>query len=113
MRKMVLAVFLLLPAPVVAAPPERTSGKMVLDGVADGLRGYRKAQTPAAKVTVLQQLYQSNDPRLAILLYSIVVDESEDKDVHYWAFHILARNFLIGKKQLFDPDHGVFQRDAW
>ena len=104
---------LVLPSQAVAGPPEGVSGKMVLDEVEDGLRKYRKAQTPAAKVTVLRQLYSSSDPRLAILLYSIVVDKSEDNDVHYWAFHILARNFLIGKTPFFDPEHGVFQRDSW
>ena len=32
MRKMLLAVFLLLPTPLFAGPPERASGKMVLEG---------------------------------------------------------------------------------
>ena len=89
---------------------------MVLDEVEDGLRrggggGYRRSPDPGCKsYGVAAALLIFSDPRLAILLYSIVVDKSEDNDVHYWAFHILARNFLIGKTHISSIQSMVFFR---
>ena len=57
---------LVLPSQAVAGPPERVSGKMVLDEAADGLRRYRQATTPAERLAWLAKLAPTKDPRVTV-----------------------------------------------
>jgi hypothetical protein len=70
MRKMLLAVFLLLPAPVFAGPPEGVSGKMVFDEVAYGLQRYQQETDTNKRIRWLEKLAPTHDPRVAVLLGS-------------------------------------------
>src|SRR5579885_3760935 len=64
---------LLLPGrPALAGPPEKVSGRMVLDEVADGLRKYRKMTDPEAQIRMLGRLARTRDPRVAVLLGEVV-----------------------------------------
>jgi hypothetical protein len=77
MQKMLLAVFLLLPAPVFAGPPEGVSGKMVLDEVGDGLRKYWKETDPDRRATWLRRLAWTHDPRVAVALGEAIDSREE------------------------------------
>ncbi len=70
MWKLLLAVFLLLPAPVFAGPPERVSGKIVFDGVAYGLQRYQQETDTNKRIRWLEKLAPTRDPRVAVLLGS-------------------------------------------
>jgi hypothetical protein len=63
----------LWPAEVVrAGPPEVSSGRMVLDEVADGLRRYRRETDPGRRRQLLSQLAPSRDPRVAVALGEVL-----------------------------------------
>ena len=77
-----LALVAVLPAPLAAGPPDAPRGAMVLDEVSEGLRKYRKATTPQARIGLLRKLAPTHDPRVAVLLgelqerwHNAVVDE--------------------------------------
>jgi hypothetical protein len=59
---------LVLPGRAVAGPPEGVSGKMVLDGVADGLRRYQKETDPEKRMGWLRRLAPNRDPRVTVAL---------------------------------------------
>jgi hypothetical protein len=62
---------LVLPGQAVAGPPERVSGKMVLDEVVDGLRRYRRAKDADARIKLVEKLIKlapTRDPRVAVAL---------------------------------------------
>ena len=88
-----LAVLLLLgpcsTAP--AGPPEGVPGRMVLDEVADGLRRYRAARTPEAKVAWLKRLAPSRDPRVAVALGEAAT--GDDPEVSRCAIGLAYRNY--------------------
>jgi hypothetical protein len=70
MNKVLLTALLLLSlAPALnAGPTAGPSGKMVFDGVADGLRKYRKEKDPAKRAALLKELAPKRDARVAVLL---------------------------------------------
>ena len=72
------ALALLSPGRAVAGPPERVSGKMVLDKVEDGLRNYRKAKDRSSRAVRLIQLADtaSDDPRVALAIGEAFADVS-------------------------------------
>ena len=76
MRKMLLAVSLLLAAPVFAGSPAGVSGKMVLDKVEDGLRQYRRTRSPVARRKWLEKLVVTDDPRVGVALGEALEDGS-------------------------------------
>jgi hypothetical protein len=51
-----------------AGPPERPSGRMVRDDVAEGLLRYRRATDPERRRALLRQLAPTGDPRVAVAL---------------------------------------------
>jgi hypothetical protein len=102
---------LLPPGKTLAGPPEGASGKMVLDEVADGLRKYRRALTPTAKVMWLKRLAPSRDPRFVIALYNAHIDDAEHGDVQSAAFWILADQFLKGTR--FQKGDIFYSGDWW
>jgi hypothetical protein len=57
---------LLLPGKAVAEPPEGTSGKMVFDEVADGLRKYHREEEPGKRIWWLYELARTRDARVTI-----------------------------------------------
>jgi hypothetical protein len=58
-----------------AGPPERPSGRMVLDEVADGLRRYRAEKDDGRRVAWLEKLAPARDPRVALLIWEYPPDE--------------------------------------
>jgi hypothetical protein len=54
-----------------AGPPERPSGRMMFDEVADGLRQYRKEQDEEKRIAWLRRLAPSHDPRVAVELWEL------------------------------------------
>jgi hypothetical protein len=78
-----LAALSLVPAGVTAGPPDRPSGRMALDEVADALRRYRSARTAQARVTWLRKLAPIKDARVALMLGEAV--SSEDDELRRWA----------------------------
>jgi hypothetical protein len=67
---MIAAVLLLLctMGQAVAGPPEKASGKMVLDEVADGLRRYQQEKDGGRRLTWLKRLAPTRDVRVAVAL---------------------------------------------
>jgi hypothetical protein len=63
---------------VVAGPPEKASGKMVLDQVEDGLRQYQKAKHVEKRVACLRRLIPYRDPRAAVVMGEALSDPSPD-----------------------------------
>src|SRR5438105_3952908 len=61
-----------------AGPPEGASAATVLDEVADGLRRYRLARTPAGRVAWLERLAPTPDPRVRVALGRALTDESPE-----------------------------------
>jgi hypothetical protein len=83
---------LLAPVPPAAAGlPEWPSGRMVLDEVADGLRRYRAARTPEAKVAWLRKLAPTRDPGVALALGEVM---DNDDDVGFRAFCLLDHYYV-------------------
>ena len=64
LRAVLLSAPLLLAcaAPCMAGPPERASGEMVFDEVADGLRRYRSEKDETKRVEWLRQLAPTRAP---------------------------------------------------
>jgi hypothetical protein len=52
----------------VAGPPERVSGKMVVDEVSEGLYRYRRETDEARRVDWLSNLARSRDPRVCVAM---------------------------------------------
>ncbi len=69
---LVLAVLALaLPGKAVAGPPERASGKMAFDEVADWCRAYRREKDDDRRMALIQKLEHrknEHDPRIAVEL---------------------------------------------
>ena len=59
---------LLAPWPAAAGPPERVSGRMVFDEVADGLRKYHKETDREKRIRWLRKLAPTGDVRVAVAL---------------------------------------------
>ena len=78
MRWMTFAVLLVLaqPGKSVAGPPEKISGKLVFDEVADGLRKYRKEKDEKKRVKWLEKLAPTRDPRVAVAIGEGLDDSS-------------------------------------
>ena len=75
----------------VAGPPEKASGKMVLDEVADGLRKYRKETNPDKRIHRLEQLARTHDPRVAIVLGDLL--GCADAGTRFDAAYIIWRHY--------------------
>jgi hypothetical protein len=89
MRKMLFALFLLLPAPVFAGPPEGVSGNMVLsDPVMDALRQYRRETNSSRRINWLIKWAPDKDPRVAVALGEASV--SDDPDVSQQAMRLVC-----------------------
>ena len=59
---------LLAPWPAAAGPPERVSGRMVFDEVAEGLRKYGKETDREKRIRWLRKLAPTGDVRVAVAL---------------------------------------------
>jgi hypothetical protein len=59
----------LVPVPAMTRPPERLSGRMVLDEVSEGLRKYRRETHKGQRIAWLRRLAPSRDPRVALELW--------------------------------------------
>jgi hypothetical protein len=71
------ALALLLQAESVAGPSEGVSGKMV-DGVAQGLREYRKEKDPKKRLAWLEKRAATGDPRVALALVDAANNHNGD-----------------------------------
>lgn len=96
---------LALPGNAVAGPPEGVSGRMVFDEVADGLRKYRKEKDPEKRIGWLEKLAPTKDPRVAMALYGLVRDRSQNIDLRNEAVAIMVRYFA--------SDYRLSLRDAY
>jgi hypothetical protein len=76
MRRLLIALLLLLPGQALAGPPEGVSGRMAFDAVADGLRKYAKETDPEMRAGRLAALAPSQDPRVAVALGEAMQDPS-------------------------------------
>ena len=94
MRWMTLAVVVILfaqPGNSVAGPPEKISGVMVFDEVADGLRKYRQETDTGRRIRRLEKLALTRDPRVAIVLGDLL--GSTDRETQIYAAGIIDRHF--------------------
>jgi hypothetical protein len=89
-----LAALALAPARAVAGPPERLSGRMVLDEVAEGLMRYRMARTPEVRARQLARLAPKGDPRVAVAVGEALSDPSPE--VTSRATRIIADHYDMG-----------------
>src|SRR5262245_45647908 len=74
------ALALLSPGWVVAGPPERVTGKLMLvsDGVSEGLRKCRQEKDPKKRLALLQTLGATGDPRVALALVDAANNHNGD-----------------------------------
>jgi hypothetical protein len=89
---------LALPLSVTAAragPPERPTGKMARDDVAEGLLRYRKATDPERRRALLRQLAPTGDPRVAVALGDALASDG----FPYPEVALLAEFFLPPEKR--------------
>ena len=75
MPRMIAAVLLLLftMGQAVAGPPEKASGKMVLDEVAEGIRTFQKETDVEKRIRSLKRLAPTRDKRVAVVLQGTVL----------------------------------------
>jgi hypothetical protein len=74
---LVVSLSILLPEKAAAGPPDRDSGRMVLDEVEDALYRYRMARTPDARLERLEQLgSRCFDPRVRVVFGEALNDPS-------------------------------------
>jgi len=123
-----LAALALVPAQVLAGPPEQPSGRMVLqrDLVADGLRKCRREKDRYKRLQMLSNLARTQDPRVAIELgWRVDLSDAEAR----LALFLLDRHFAqpqaFGGQQdreytmkdirflLMLPDDQEYARDWW
>jgi hypothetical protein len=106
MTRMIAAVLPLLFAvgQAVAAPPERTSGKMVLDKVADGLRKFRREKEDLKRGDYLIELARTRDYRVAVVLgelqeelYADLKAGRDGTDVG-WVAHIMLYTYFTPRE---------------
>jgi hypothetical protein len=100
-----LAALALVPARAVAGPPERPSGRTVLDEVSEGLRKYRSEKDQGKRIDWLKKLAPSRDPRVAVELWQVFAFASEKRSVaiRQVAKECLARYYVTqGERQLAD-----------
>jgi hypothetical protein len=71
-RFFVLFALLVLVPPSVAGPPERPSGRMTCDEVADALLRCRKEKDPGRRRALLWELAPLRDPRVALALGEVL-----------------------------------------
>jgi hypothetical protein len=93
-----LAVLALLPGKVVAGPPEKASGTMTFDRVADGLRKYRAEKDEGKRSEWLRRLAPSRDPRVAVELWEVFawVRGKRAATIRQVARDCLADDFVAG-----------------
>jgi hypothetical protein len=87
-----LALVALLPAPLVAVPPEAVSAKLAFDEVADGLRQYQKETDEVKGLAWLKRLARTRDPRVTVALGDAT--DSHLQQVRAEAREILADFYL-------------------
>jgi hypothetical protein len=98
MYRMFAGVFLLLAVlawtstgRAVAGPPEQHSARTVMDVVEDGLRSYRAARTPRARVAWLRKLAPIRDARVAVALGEAI--SSDDLEVRRSAIGLVFTHY--------------------
>jgi hypothetical protein len=69
---------LLSPGRAVTGSPEGASGKMVLDGVEEGLRKYRTQRNESIRARHLEKLSETLDPRVMIAMGEALTDSSQE-----------------------------------
>jgi hypothetical protein len=99
-----------LPRNVAAGPPEPLSGAMKLDTVADGLREYSKETDQGKRIRWLVKLAPTGDPRVAVTLWGLFEDRSEETVIRAKAVGLLARHFAIDSRYNHD---GLTEVYAW
>ncbi len=95
MRKMLLAVFLLLPAPLFAGPPERVSAKMVLGSSGHAVtNGLRQQRTYEGRIHWLDTMAPTGDPRIAVALGRELEGDDTSSDIDVVVVRVIARNYI-------------------
>jgi hypothetical protein len=69
------------PPSALAGPPDRPSGRMVLDPVPEGLRQFRAAREEGKRIEWLRRLAPSRDPRVAVELWQVFAWASGKREV--------------------------------
>jgi hypothetical protein len=90
---LVVSLALLSPGNVVAGPPEKISGKLIFDEVADGLRKYRKEKDEEKRINWLKTLAATRDSRVAVTL-----GEGLNGGTKHFSFHsavILTDHYIL------------------
>jgi hypothetical protein len=94
MSRLLVLLLPLVAVPAAAAPPDQPSGQMVLDEVADGLRRYRREHDPGRRRALLWRLAPTRDPRVAVALGELFVEEAAIP-----AVRLLAEFYLPEEKR--------------
>ena len=112
MRKMLLALLLLLPGQALAGPAEGVSGRMVFDDeVAAGLRKYREERDEEKRAALLHDLARTRDPRVALVLGELfqgrdaAVAKNEVTFGHIVSKHTLQQFYATeaaGREEIYD-----------
>jgi hypothetical protein len=116
MRKVLIAVFLLLPGQAaLAGPPEGASGEMaIVDPVADGLRKFRKEKDPDKRGELIEKLARTRDPRVALVLGEALGQGPGARDFDNLEVPVilLAIHYVPKKGALADPLGGLSGNDV-
>ena len=121
------ALAVLSPGWVVAGPPERVMGNLMLvsDGVADGvsvgLRKCRQEKDPRKRLALLETLGATGDPRVALALFDAANNKNGDDldceaaDVLWWYYASPAAAAHRGRvnQDIIPPPSGKGFRPWW
>ena len=116
------ALALLSPGWVVAGPPERGTGKLMLvsDEVSEGLRKCRQEKDPKKRLALLQTLGAMGDPRVALALVDAANNQNGDDldceaaDILWWHYaspDAASRRGIVNRQALKAPRGSSFR--AW
>jgi len=71
-----VSLLLLLPGKLVAGPPERVSGRTVLDKVEDGLRQYRRENNDDKRARLVRRIAGIEEPWVDVVLGEALSDRA-------------------------------------
>jgi hypothetical protein len=91
-----LLVLLTVGPPAHAGSPDMPSGALTLDQVADGPLRYRKEKDVSARITLLQRLALTHDPRVGVALWEARCDPSLEACIA--ADRAFVREFIGGER---------------
>jgi hypothetical protein len=89
-----LSLVLLWPVRTLTGPPDRASGKMVMDEVSEGLRRYRRETDESKRVEWLRKLARTRDPRVGAAMGEYLSSEGSPFPHQLSVVWLLTSHFM-------------------